>query len=182
MINKKKIQVSNLDAIIICFCVGTFLGALIANKINYNSCTQVDFLFKNFLSMHEANNLFITELVKHARVIIFIWFMAFVPWGYFFVCVILILKALTYGFTSSFLFKTYKLDAFSYIAKYIMPHGIILICVMIFTASYCINYSQFDSDSCEKSRINLEYFCVLIISLAFVLLATLIEIYLIKLK
>lgn len=87
---------------------------------------------------------------------------------------LLFIKGLAYGFTSSILISHYKLKALVRIIKYILPQNLILFPILVFISICNLNFYTNKLDS----RSLFEYFFILVISLASVFLAALIQIYL----
>ena len=99
------------------------IGAILAGGMKQLYCDKVNLTVQKFffdkLPLPSANkiDLFRIEFLKHGKIILFIWLMAFIPSGNFFLMLVLFLKGVSYGFTSSVLFSVYKLKAAGKIKK-----------------------------------------------------------------
>lgn len=180
----RKIDKSSiLFAIIISVILGSFSGSLIANRMDNFSLDKINVSIENFFVRSDNSfdriELFTSEFFKNGKVAVFLWFMAFIPFGKLFLMLLLFLKGLSYGFTSSIFFSLYKSKGVLYIAKYLIPQNFILLPVFIFISVCSFNYVNRIHIKRKNDYHNLlEYLFVLLISLACVFLSSLIEIYL----
>jgi stage II sporulation protein M len=189
--NKKNFsQKSLLNLIVIYLIIGALFGSIIANKINNQTYNKINSQIKYFLHTINKNNItcenrldiFLSEFFKDAKIVLFLWLMAFIPVGRFFIALILFFKSFTYGFTSSVLFDVYKINGLIYAFKYILMQNIILLPIFVFISFCSLNYISIKQDkknklNTTKTSIDLEYFLTLALSLACVFLSLLIEIY-----
>lgn len=176
----KKKYASNknfLITILMSIIFGALIGAIIANRMDNFTVVKINKSVEDFFALdlsYEKVDLFKSEFFKNARTIFFLWLMAFIPLGKFFLMLLLFIKGLAYGFTSSILISHYKLKALVRIIKYILPQNLILFPILVFISICNLNFYTNKLDS----RSLFEYFFILVISLASVFLAALIQIYL----
>lgn len=188
MVIRKKLDVrSEIYMIIFFIFIGSLCGAVIANNINriaLDSLNRSIKIFFNDLICFNINksSMFVQEFMKNLKIILFLWLMGFIPFGKLFVCFILFIKGLSYGFTSSLLFNTYKLKGFFYVLKFILPTSFILLPAIIFISVCSIKFlSRIRHINRRELKKNMfEYSLIFIIASACIFLSDLINVYIIK--
>ena len=140
---------------------------------------------KNFFSQNikcayeNRINLFANEFFKSIKTVLFLWISGFIPFGNFFLAIILFLKGLSYGFTSSILFSIYKFKGAFYISKFIFPINFALTLIFIFVSFFSIKF--FKSTHTQNKNLlkqnMIEYVFIFIFSVSYVFLVTLANTY-----
>lgn len=184
MILKKKSQ-SKLFFISFLLISGTIFGSIMANNLDGFLINNLSFAVKKFFSQNlkyayeNRINLFANEFFKSIKTVLFLWISGFVPFGNFFLAIILFLKGLSYGFTSSILFSIYRFKGAFYISKFIFPINLALMLIFIFVANHSIKFlksARTQNKNLLKQNM-LEYVFIFIFSVSYVFLITLANTY-----
>ena len=184
MVLKKKSK-SKLFFISFVLISGTIFGSIIANNLDGLLIDNLSNSVKNFFSqnmkyVYESRvNLFANEFFKNIKTVLFLWVSGFMPFGNFFLSLILFLKGLSYGFTSSILFSVYKFKGIFYVLKFIFPTNFVLLLIFIFVANHSIRFlksAQTQNKNLLKQNM-IEHTFIFIFSVSCVFLITLANIY-----
>lgn len=171
------------------FFAGVFIGALTGNFSGGGKLEEFINLFFGEASAFSSGKsaVFYESLLKYGKMIIIMWFLGFVSAGMFFEFLCLFIKGIGYGFTSAFIIKSFGFKGIVYCLTLYFPQSIILIPVYFFIAFYSIRYIidniNYGSRNCKKTRhkkenISLrEHFLVLTGAALFVLIASLIDVF-----
>ncbi len=184
MVLKKKSQ-SKLFFISFLLISGTIFGSIIANNLDGFLINNLNVAVKKFFlqnlkgACENRVNLFANEFFKNIKTVLFLWISGFIPFGNFFLGIILFLKGLSYGFTSSILFSIYKFKGAFYISKFIFPINFALMLIFIFVANHSIKFfkSTYTQNKNLLKQSMLEYVFIFIFSVSYVFLITLANTY-----
>ena len=170
--------------------VGVLIGSVLANTLEEGKHSLLSSHINQYIITLDNPNYvkssaFFETFVKYEKIVVFIWLLAFIPSGAIVSLGIILSKGMAFGFTTSFFVMEFGTQGIVYVATLYLIQNLFLIPAYIWTAYNNLAYvSKLYSHSVRLSakfskNEMLEYFLVLLTSSSFVVLASLIEIFII---
>lgn len=136
--------------------MGIVIGVVSSNCLSEQSYKKTADNTSLYLKSFKTNNqnkldIFRESVVKYVKVVIIIWLLAFVPAGGFFTLIIIMVRGVSYGFTTSFLIKMFGSEGVVCAALLYLPQTLILIPTYFYIAFLSINFILFNLNSFKKS-------------------------------
>lgn len=195
LMKKKKIDYSKRQilffSICLCLLLGILLGAIGANNMGEMQYTQMGNYLNGFLDKIKeegANQQVYSQVaIKYGKYALAIWLCGFLAPGAVFIYIILLLKGLSYGFTTALLVKQYGQSGIGFAAVSYLPQNLILIPAYVAMAYISLEYilkkfrklppkARLKRD---KQKANIEYIILFLGEIGLILAASVIEVYLI---
>ncbi len=166
-----------LKYIMICILLGSILGAIFFCFISDNSVQKLDMFIDSFIQQLEENkNIDIINLIeiffKDVKYLIFIWFLAFIPFGEIFIYLIIFCKGFFVSFTSAIFFSKYNFSGINSMFNSYILENIVTIILIFFISYKSINYYK---NKMKKSKIDIKnylkhlFICIIFNFIMFIL-------------
>ncbi len=168
--------------------IGIIVGTILNIALNSDDSKLVSDSLNTFIYNLQNNNLdykasFINSLISNLGFIIFMWLLGISIIGFPITLFIFFSKTFVLGFSVSSIIVNYKLKGCLLALGYIFPHLIINIFIYIVLAMYSLSLSfKIIQTVAKKQSIDFrfimnKYFKVLLISIIFIIITSLIEIF-----
>ncbi len=184
-IKNNKLLFILLIIIIISIIIGILFPSIISNSNKKLILSYLDnFFYKIKKSNLNYTNAFISSISTNTIISIFIWLLGISIIGILFIIALLIIKSFILGFSFSSIITSYGLKGIIIGLVYIIPL-ILNLFIYLVLCYYAIDFSLILFNYLFKKRTNIgnnivkRYIKVLIISIIFLLISSLIEIYII---
>lgn len=143
--NHNKNNTIILKKIMFFMFLGSVLGGAIIFFIKDDNLQKLNQFIDTFFATEQDQTLtywyFLEQLIKEGKYLVFIWFLAFIPFGSLFIYLIIFGKGLFLSFTTALVFNSYYFKGIKYILSYSIKS--LPIIILIFYISYkSLNYYE----------------------------------------
>ena len=186
---KKILKNKKLTIILLVILISALIGLFFISILKDSNKEIITNALENYLETIKNNkinyqSLFIKSLINNIIIILIIWILGISLIGIPIVLILLIIKTFSITFTYTSIISIYKLKGIILSSIYIIPH-IFNLFIIFLLSYYSINFSSilfnnlFKQKSYNKTLIIKRYIKLLIISIIFTILSSLLETFII---
>lgn len=182
--NLNKIFEERIGIVIIAtYMIGLLIGAFLANNVDAVQQSELQqYIYNGFANLKQVGisykEYFMANLMNHLKLIVFIWILGYIPYGYVVSVITIFIKGCMYGFTEAFLTSQFGLNGLLIGFLSYLPQNIIFIPALYILSKMSIRNS-FNNKNINKGTKNMfqEYILLLIVIIVCFVLGTIIETY-----
>ena len=143
---KQKLEENILKKLMIIMVIGSILGALFFCFMNNETIEKLNMFIGSFLDVKNDISFnfayYIEKILKGIKYYLFIWFLAYIPWGNIFIYIVIFAKGFFVSFTTATFFNKYSFKGIGYIFSTYIFENIIVISLIFYISYKAIYYCK----------------------------------------